>query len=131
VTSQPGTPRVRVTGPPRGQRSLNRPVDLEQDTRLAGVYLSSLLREQLWLALRLLGILAVAVGLLPALFALVPQLADVRVLGVPLAWLVVGVAVYPLLLGLGWLYVRRAERNEDAFTDLMGARPDEPAPEQP
>jgi hypothetical protein len=123
VTSPPTVPRVRVTGPPRRRRALNRPVDLEQDTRLAGVYLSSLLREQLWLALRLLAVLAVAVGLLPALFALVPSLADVRVLGLPLAWLVVGVAVYPLLLGLGWRYVRTAERNEDAFAELMTTRP--------
>ena len=30
-----------------------------------------------------------------------------------------GVAVYPWLLVLGWAYVRRAERNERDFADLM------------
>ena len=43
-----------------------------------------------------------------------------RVLGVPLPWLLLGVVVYPFLVLLGWLYVRRAERNERDFADLVG-----------
>jgi hypothetical protein len=127
VTSQPTTPRVRVTGPPRHQRTGTRPVDLEADPGLAGVYLRSLLRDQLWLGLRTLAVLAVAVGVVPAGFALMPSLADVTLLGVPIAWLLVGVAVYPLLLLLGRRYVRRAEHNEDAFADLVEVRRDEPS----
>jgi hypothetical protein len=83
------------------------------------MYMGSLLREQLRLALGVLGTLAVTVGLLPLVFHLAPGLDDVRVVGLPLAWLVLGVLVYPFLVLLGWVYVRRAERNERHFADLM------------
>ena len=42
-----------------------------------------------------------------------------HVLWLPLGWLLLGVAVYPWLLVLGWAYVRRAERNEDDFAELV------------
>jgi hypothetical protein len=81
--------------------------------------MGSLLREQLRLAVGTLGTLAVTVGLLPLLFHLAPALGTLHVLGLPLGWLLLGVLVYPLLVLLGWVYVRRAERNERHFADLM------------
>ena len=113
--------RVRVTGPPRRRTAAasSRARDIDTDTRLGGIYLGSLLREQLWLAARVLGALALGVGSWPLLFHLWPGLAAVEAAGVPLAWLVLGVLVYPLLVGLGWWYVRRAERNERDFAELM------------
>jgi cytochrome oxidase assembly protein ShyY1 len=60
----------------------------------------------------------------PLLFRLVPG-ADLHVLGVPLAWLLLGFAVYPWLLVLAGWYVRRAERNEAVFEDLFD-RPESP-----
>jgi hypothetical protein len=109
---------VRVIGPPR-RRPAAPTADLDTATRLGGMYLGSLLREQLRLAIGVLAVLALLVGALPLLFLLVPGLAEVRVLGLPLAWLLLGVLVYPTLVGLGWAYVRRAERNERDFTELV------------
>ena len=43
----------------------------------------------------------------------------VHVLGMPLPWVLLAFAVYPVLLGLGWVYVRAAERNERYFTDVV------------
>ena len=121
-------PRVRVTGPPRRRTAMTRVREVDAETRLGSLYLGSLLREQLWLAVRTLGALALSLGLLPVVFALVPGLADVELLGLPLAWLLLGVAAYPLLVLLGWRYLRRAERNEDAFVELMGAELDRGEP---
>jgi hypothetical protein len=118
VSSHPPE-RVRVTGPPRRRTPVARTVDIDTETRLGGVYLGSLLREQLRLALRILAVLALTVGSLPLVFHLAPGLADVHLLGVPLPWLLLGVAVYPLLLLLGWRFVRRAERIEHDFAELM------------
>ncbi|MEI5676166.1 MULTISPECIES: hypothetical protein [unclassified Nocardioides] len=122
------TERVRVTGPPRRRTAdatarSSRARDIDTDTRLGEIYLGSLLRAQLGLAARVLGVLAVTVGSWPLVFHVWPGLAAVEVAGVPVAWLVLGVLVYPLLVGLGWWYVRRAERNERAFVDLMDTRP--------
>jgi hypothetical protein len=111
--------RVRVTGPPRRQARRLRTGDIDEETRLGGVYLGSLLREQMWLALRIVALLAVTIGSLPLVFHLAPRLTDVVLLGMPLSWLLLGVVVYPVLVLLGWRYVRSAERNERDFADLM------------
>ena len=76
------------------------------------MYTRSLVRAQLRIGLSAVALTVLGIGALPALFALEPQLAAVRVLTVPLPWLLAGVAVYPLLVGVGWWYVRavRARR---------------------
>jgi hypothetical protein len=112
-------PRVRVTGPQRRQAPRKRTGDIDEETPLGGVYLGSLLREQFWLALRIVGLLILAVGSLPLVFHVVPALTDVNVLGMPLPWLLLGIVVYPVLVLFGWRYVRRAERNERDFVDLL------------
>jgi hypothetical protein len=132
VTSPPGPSdrgepnppptRVRVTGP-RSPRV--RPLrsagssEIARRTRVGEVYVSSLLRDQLALAIRILLTLALCLGPLPLLFHLAPGLAEVRLAGFPVTWLVLGVLVYPFLLLLGWAYVRRAERIEQAFAELL------------
>lgn len=118
------TPRVRVTGPPRRRAQVVRSAgtrEIDAETALGEVFMRSLLREQLALALRVLTALALTIGLLPLLFHLFPALGDVRVGPLPVAWLVLGVLTYPWLVLLGWLYIRRAEHNERDFADLVGS----------
>lgn len=119
--------RVRVTGPPRhttSGRPASRLGDVHEQTALGDVYLRSLLRAQLGLALVVLSALAVTLGLLPLAFHLWPGLADLDVAGMPVAWLLLGVVVYPFLLLLGWRYVRSVERNEQDFVDLVEGSPE-------
>lgn len=124
--SDPSPDRVRVTGPPRRVHAPRaRTGDIDEQTALGDVYLGSLLREQLALAARILGLLALTVGSLPLLFHTVPRLSEVEVLGVPLAWVLLGVLVYPWLLLLGFRFVRRAERNERDFVLLLQVMDDE------
>jgi hypothetical protein len=117
--SESRPPRVRVTGPPRRPVPSRRADDIAEETRLGAVYLSSLMGAQLALALRVGIALAVLVGSLPLVFHLFPGLAGLDVLGVRLPWLLLGVLVYPVLVALGWVYVRSAERNESAFAELL------------
>jgi hypothetical protein len=93
--------------------------EIDAQTRLGEVYMASLLRTQLRLAAVVLALVAVCLGGLPLLFRLAPGLEDVKVAGVPLPWLALAVLVYPFLFLLGWAYVRAAERNERAFTDVV------------
>lgn len=116
--------RVRVTGPPRhtaASRAPSRVGDVQEQTAIGDVYLRSLLRAQLGLAVRVGVVLVVTVGTWPLVFHLWPELADREVLGLPVAWVLLGVGVYPLLLLLAWRYLRRAERNERWFTDLVAS----------
>lgn len=81
--------------------------------------MGSLVREQLRLAVRILLTLLTTVASLPLLFAIAPGTAEAELVGIPLPWLLPGVLVYPWLVLLGWRYVRRAERNERDFAELM------------
>jgi hypothetical protein len=117
--------RVRVTHPRTAAgRTRTRSVrsEIDDQTQLGEVYMRSLMRTQLRLALAVIALLAGTVGMVPVLFILVPASRSVTVVGVPLPWLLLGVVVYPYLVGVAWLYVRRAERNEDAFSDLVDRR---------
>lgn len=113
--------RVRVTGPPRRAARTRRPGrgDIDQGTRVGAILVTSLVDEQRRLALRVLTALGLSLGSLPLLFLAAPALAEVRFAGIPLAYLLLWVLVHPLLIGLGWVYVRRAEANEAAFTALV------------
>ena len=114
--------RVRVTSPrtTAGRpRRVNVTSEIDAQTRLGEIYMSSLVRAQLRLAGIVILAVLVLVGGLPLSYWLFPGLDDVRVLGMPLAWVLLGFAAYPLLLGLGWFYVRAAERNERDFADMV------------
>jgi hypothetical protein len=111
-----------VTSPRTGQvrrRRASAASEIDAQTRLGEIYMTSLLRAQFRLAVLVILALAVGAGGLPLLFLLWPGLAATTVAGVPIPWLVLGVAAYPLLLLLGWLYVRAAERNERDFADVV------------
>ena len=110
-------PRGRATSPTTpGERAL---AELKEQTEVGEVLLRSLTRAQLMLAVRIFGVFGFFLLGLPALFATHEGLADYRVVGLPLPWLVLGAAVYPLLVLLGLLYIRQAERNERDFVEFI------------
>ncbi len=117
--------RVRITSPrtvatpSRTRRS--DAAEIDALTRLGEVYVQSLVRAQLRLAAYVVVTLGVTLGGLPLLFLLLP-VERVRLAGIPLPWLLLGVAVYPWLVALAAWYVRHAERNETAFEDLVERR---------
>jgi hypothetical protein len=118
--------RVRVTHPRTDavRRSAPRTPsrEIDEQTPLGEVYMSSLIRSQGRLgAVVCLGVAVLLVGT-AMLGALVPAFARWRLFGVPLPWLVLGVLVYPLLIALAAYTVRQADHNERAFSDLVRRR---------
>jgi hypothetical protein len=114
--------RVRVTSPRSSagrRRRIEVTSEIDAQTALGAIYMSSLLRAQLRLAGFVLAAVGCLLGGLPLLFRLAPSLTEVRVLGVPLPWVLLGFAVYPFLVFVGWLYIRSAERNERDFADVV------------
>ncbi|HWN26610.1 MAG TPA: hypothetical protein VNP37_06555 [Actinomycetospora sp.] len=111
--------RVRVVLAERRvpTRAVRTVAEIEQQTETGELLLRNLLRSQLALGVRL-GLVAVFVfGALPVIFLVLPRAGTVELAGVTLPWLVLGVAPYPFMLALAWLYVRTAERNELDFAD--------------
>lgn len=118
--------RVRVTSPrmTATRRRAARPAvdEIDEQTGLGEVYMRSLLRSQLRLGLTVLVACAALLGGLPLLFVLVPAVAEARVVGLPLPWLLLGVLAYPMLWFAARYYVRAAERNEEEFSDVLRGR---------
>jgi uncharacterized membrane protein (DUF485 family) len=116
--------RVRVTGPRSTAVTKRRTAasEIDAQTQLGEIYMTSLLRAQLRLAVLVLVTLLGTLVALPLVFRLFPGLVGVHVLGMPLSWVLLAFAAYPWLLLLGWIYVRAAERNERDFTDVVGRR---------
>lgn len=128
MNDDPATPqRVRVTSPrATARRPRVVPVTAEIDAQsvIGDVYMRSLMRTQLRLALTVILVVGGSLASLPLLLHLAPSAHELELFGVPAPWLVLGVLVYPWLLAAGWWYVRQAERTEADFVDLVHA----PAP---
>ena len=105
----------------------NRPIpqarhDLTAQTGVGDALVRGLVRAQLALALRVAAVVAIGLGGLPLFFLLAPRVTGVRPFGIALPWLLLGVAAYPFLFAVGWVYVRLAERNERDFAGLVERR---------
>ena len=109
----------------KGIRPSPQVADLYESGSYGRVLLSSLVRAQLGLAVAVLAPLAAIVIAIPLLATLWPHLVRVRVVGLPLFLVILGLGVYPPLVLAGWWYVRRAEALERSFSDLMEQQHDE------
>jgi hypothetical protein len=124
-TGSPPPPRVRVTSPRTSAartRQVSIAAEIDAQTQLGDVYITSLMRSQLRLAIGVAGALVLTLGALPLLFHLVPTLRRMTVLGVPLPWVLLTLVAFTEIIVLGWVFVRRAERNESDFSDLLDGR---------
>jgi len=115
--------RVRVTSPwterPRLSNRRTATSEIDAQSEVGEIYLRTLLRAQLRLGLSILVALGLTIGVLPVLFWLAPGLTSTYVLGMPVSWVVLAFGCYPVLVLLAWRYVRRAERNEQAFARVV------------
>lgn len=122
TSSGEGQPRTRervVLAKRRGARTVRSRVEVQEQTEVGDALIRGLMRAQLGLALRLAGFTLLVLCAIPVVMGFFPELSDVTLFGIRLPWLVLGVGVYPMLLGVCWLYNRLADRNEQEFADLV------------
>ncbi|WP_329053296.1 hypothetical protein OG738_10840 [Amycolatopsis sp. NBC_01488] len=118
--AKPKRERVILADPRRGAGSLRARVELEEQTSWGKLLVKDhLVKVQLRTALLLAGLVVVVFGSLPALFYLLPGFSRLSLVGIPVAWLILGVLPFPFLFGVGIWYNRLAERNERAFVDMI------------
>jgi len=106
---------AELTGPDSSPRLL----EFEEQTEVGGLYLQALMRRQLRLSLTLALTFVAFLGVQPLLSTFWPPWTAIKLAGIPLPWLVLGVGSYPLLIWLGSRYVSRAEEVDEEFTDLL------------
>jgi hypothetical protein len=107
----------------RGARIIRTRVEVQEQTQVGDAFVRGLVRAQLGLALRLGAVVVVSVAAIPLLIGLFPGIAAVEVFGIRLNWLLLAVLVYPVLYGVGRLYVRLAEQSERDFVRVVDGEP--------
>ena len=116
---EPGSTRVRVVLSER--KGVARPVrtikEVQEGTAVGDLLRRNLIRSQLAVTLRFTALTALVLGVLPALLTLAPEVGRFDLLGVRLPWLLLGVLMYPFLVGVAWRYSRVADRVEQSFAD--------------
>jgi hypothetical protein len=113
--------RVRVTAPRSAARPAVESREAAEESAVGQVFVRSLIRSQLRLALVVAGGFLLVLGAFP-LLAAIPGLAESRIAGIPLDWLLLGAGIYPVMGVSAWLYIRSAARNEARYRDLAGDR---------
>ncbi|OZM70059.1 hypothetical protein CFN78_27415 [Amycolatopsis antarctica] len=116
---KPRRQRVVLADPKQAVTTLRARVELEEQTTWGEVLIQDLARRQLRTGVTVAAVVLLVLGALPVAFFLSPTFAMTSVVGVPLAWLLLGVLPFPLLFVAGLLYNRRAERNERDFVDMI------------
>lgn len=91
-----------------------------ESTPVGDLYLQSLMRSQLGLSLRVLTVFVTLFLGLPLLFFFEPGISKHKIFGISLPWFILGIGMYPLLIGLAWVYNRSANRIDDEFIGLLG-----------
>lgn len=125
VPSEPEPPpkvrrkKVVLADPRQQSHTLRARVELEEQTSWGELLIKDLVKAQLRAALGLALLVVLVLGSLPLAFFFSPTLAGVTFIGVPVSWLLLGVAPFPLLFGVGLWYNRLAERYERDFVDMI------------
>ena len=117
-----GTPRrkrVVLADRRRTQRVGRTLMELEEQTSVGEVLVQHLVRAQLRSALLIGGTTVLVFAALPLVFWLLPGIGGITVLGIRVPWLLLGVLPYPVLVLVGYLSIRAAERNERDFMHLV------------
>jgi len=120
TTGRPQRQRV-VLAHRRGTRMVRTRVELQEQTEVGDALVRGLVRTQLGLALRLAALVVggvIAIALSASVF---PALSDLSPFGVRPNWLILGVLIYPVLYGVGRLYIRLAEQGERDFIRIVDA----------
>jgi len=93
----------------------------DRNTALDPIYLRTLLRVNLTTSLTYFGVFMILILGGPILVWIYPWLATTRLWTLPLPWLYLGFAGFPILVLMGWRYVLAVEEDEAEFSDLVDA----------
>ena len=121
MTSGPPQRQRVVLAHRRGTRMVRTRVELQEQTEVGDALVRGLVRTQLGLALRLAALVVGAVVAVALSDSVFPALSDLSPFGVRPNWLILGALIYPVLYGVGRLYIRLAEQGERDFLRIVDA----------
>ena len=118
--TEPPLPRVRITAPRRRGATEPRPLSAGPASDLERLYVRSLIRSQLRLAITSAVSFVIILAAIPIVLAVWPELAAADLAGIRLSWLLLAVGVFPVAIVVAALAVSGASRNEARYRSLAG-----------
>ena len=110
----------------RGARIVRTRVEVQEQTEIGDALVRGLVRAQLGLAVRLAAVVVCIIVAIPLLGNAFPAFEQLTVFGIRVNWLILGVLLYPLFYGVGWLFIRLAEQSERDFMGIVNEGTDDP-----
>lgn len=91
-----------------------RKLDLHSDE-----YLKMVMGRQLRLSMGIASIFVVIIIAVPLLNKFAPETMNTPLMGFTLSWFILGFAIFPILIALAWLFVRRSDAFEDEAVAMV------------
>ena len=115
--------RVVITHPRTSTRRrpsrTSAPRDLREHTVRGEVLLTALRRSQFRLAMGIAAVFLTTIAAIPILYWSTDWFPRTQIRHLPLIWLTLGIGIFPVIIGLGWVHVRMAEWYEQRFVELV------------
>ncbi len=96
-------------------------VEVQQQTEVGDALVRGLVRAQLGLALRLGSLVFGGLAVIALLDSIFPEASALTVFSFRPNWLTLGLLVYPVMYGVGRLFVHLAEQSERDFIRVIDA----------
>ncbi len=93
---------------PKGGGSAMSKMDIHSEE-----YLKTVMSRQLRLSVSIASVFVLIIVIVPLLNKFAPDLMGTPFLGFTLSWFVLGFGIFPVLILLAWLFVRRSNDFED------------------
>lgn len=82
-------------------------------------FLSMLMRRQLALSAGIASVFVAIIAAVPVLNRFLPDVMNAQFMGFTFTWFFLGFAIFPILIGLAFLFVRRSNDFEDEAIGMV------------
>ena len=82
-------------------------------------FVTTLMRRQFVLSASIAAVFISIIAVVPLLNRYVPEFMNAEFLGMTVSWFFLGFAIFPILIALAWVFVRRSNAFEDEALGMV------------
>jgi len=82
-------------------------------------FVTTLMRRQFTLSASIAAVFVTIIAVVPLLNRYLPDVMNTEFMGMTVSWFFLGFAIFPILIGLAWLFVARSNAFEDEAIGMV------------
>jgi len=82
-------------------------------------FVTTLMRRQFMLSTSIAAVFVTIIAVVPLLNRYLPDVMNHEFLGMTVSWFFLGFAIFPILIGLAWVFVQRSNAFEDEAIGMV------------